>query len=98
MHNPYQECITGLRHDDRRAEGSTLETAQALSARQEALLLVSERGPNNLDTLRIDFIRADRLTVPDLAAIVPGVYNSKPVKSKATEQDPCGLEYTNRTP
>ncbi|MFT0862209.1 hypothetical protein [Ancylobacter sp. G4_0304] len=34
--------------------------------------------------------------MPDLAVIVPGVYNSKPVKSKATEQDPCGLESTKQ--
>ncbi|MCJ8141552.1 ABC transporter substrate-binding protein [Ancylobacter sp. A5.8] len=47
-------------------------------------------------TIRIDFIRPDRLTMPDLAVIVPGVYNSKLVKSKATEQDPWGLEYTKQ--
>jgi peptide/nickel transport system substrate-binding protein len=45
-------------------------------------------------TFRVDFMKKDRLTVPDLAVIVPCVLNSELVKSKATEQDPWGLEYT----
>jgi len=45
-------------------------------------------------TIRIDFLRKDRLTIPDLAVIVPCVVNSELVKSKATEKDPWGLEYT----
>jgi peptide/nickel transport system substrate-binding protein len=45
-------------------------------------------------TFRIDYIRKDRLTVPDLAVIVPSVYNSALVKKHATEKDPWGLEYT----
>jgi peptide/nickel transport system substrate-binding protein len=45
-------------------------------------------------TFRVDFMKKDRLTVPDLAVIVPCVINSKLVKSKATEQDPWGLEFT----
>lgn len=45
-------------------------------------------------TIRVDFARKDRLTIPDLAVIVPCVLNSELVKSKATEQDPWGLEYT----
>jgi peptide/nickel transport system substrate-binding protein len=45
-------------------------------------------------TVRIDFITKDRLTVPDLAVIVPSVYNSELVKKHATEKDPWGLEYT----
>ncbi len=45
-------------------------------------------------TFRVDFLKKDRLTVPDLAVIVPGIYNSALVKSKATDQDPWGLEYT----
>ncbi len=45
-------------------------------------------------TFRVDFLKKDRLTVPDLAVIVPCVINSQLVKSKATEQDPWGLEYT----
>jgi len=45
-------------------------------------------------TLRVDFLRKDRLTVPDLAVIVPAIYNSELVKKNATEKDPWGLEYT----
>ena len=45
-------------------------------------------------TLRVDFIRKDRLTMPDLAVVVPAVYHSELVKKNATEKDPWGLEYT----
>ena len=45
-------------------------------------------------TFRVDFAKKDRLTIPDLAVIVPCVINSELVKKKATEQDPWGLEYT----
>jgi peptide/nickel transport system substrate-binding protein len=45
-------------------------------------------------TLRIDFIRKDKLTLPDLAVIVPAVYHAELVKKNATEKDPWGLEYT----
>jgi peptide/nickel transport system substrate-binding protein len=46
------------------------------------------------NTVRIDFLRKDRLTIPDLAVIVPAIYNSGLVKKHATEKDPWGLEYT----
>jgi peptide/nickel transport system substrate-binding protein len=45
-------------------------------------------------TVRIDFLRKDRLTLPDLAVIVPGIYNSQLVKKHATDKDPWGLDYT----
>src|SRR5947207_6085933 len=38
-------------------------------------------------TFRVDFIRKDRLTMPDLAVIVPAVYHSELVKKNATEKD-----------
>src|SRR5207344_597940 len=47
-------------------------------------------------TIRVDFLRKDRLTVPDLAVIVPAIYNSELVKKHATEKDPWGLEYTKQ--
>ena len=47
-------------------------------------------------TVRVDFARKDRLTVPDLAVIVPCVVNSELVKKNATEKDPWGLEYTKQ--
>ncbi|MGE0286097.1 MAG: ABC transporter substrate-binding protein [Bradyrhizobium sp.] len=46
------------------------------------------------NTVRIDFIKKDHLTIPDLAVIVPGIYNSGLLKSKASEKDPWALEYT----
>src|SRR5215472_12979733 len=45
-------------------------------------------------TFRVDFLRKDRLTLPDLAVIVPAVYHSELVKKNATEKDPWGLDYT----
>jgi peptide/nickel transport system substrate-binding protein len=48
------------------------------------------------NTFRVDFARKDRLTVPDLAVIVPCVVNSELVKKHVTEQDPWGLEYTKQ--
>jgi peptide/nickel transport system substrate-binding protein len=45
-------------------------------------------------TVRVDFVKKDRLTVPDLAVIVPSIYNSELLKKKATEKDPWALDYT----
>jgi peptide/nickel transport system substrate-binding protein len=47
-------------------------------------------------TIRVDFLRKDRLTVPDLAVIVPAIYNSELVKKNAAANDPWGLEYTKQ--
>ncbi len=46
------------------------------------------------NTFRIDFIRKDKLTIPDLAVIVPAVYHSQLVRKNASEKDPWGLDYT----
>ena len=48
------------------------------------------------NTFRVDFPRKDRLTIPDLAVIVPAIYNSELVKKNATEKDPWGMEYTKQ--
>src|SRR5712672_2295954 len=48
------------------------------------------------NTVRVDFQRKDRLMVPDLAVIVPAIYNSELVKKNANEKDPWGLEYTKQ--
>jgi peptide/nickel transport system substrate-binding protein len=45
-------------------------------------------------TVRVDFIRKDRLTLPVLATIVPSIMNSELIKKNATPSDPWGLEYT----
>jgi peptide/nickel transport system substrate-binding protein len=47
-------------------------------------------------TVRVDFLRKDRLTIPDLAVIVPCVLNSALVQKHATAQDPWGLEFTKQ--
>jgi peptide/nickel transport system substrate-binding protein len=47
-------------------------------------------------TFRIDFLRKDRLTVPDLAVIVPCIINSGLVKKNAAANDPWGLAYTKQ--
>ena len=48
------------------------------------------------NTVRVDFAKKDRLTIPDLAVIVPCVINSGLVKKHATEKDPWGMEYTKQ--
>jgi peptide/nickel transport system substrate-binding protein len=48
------------------------------------------------NTVRVDFQRKDRLTIPDLAVIVPAIYHSELVKKNATEADPWGMEYTKQ--
>jgi peptide/nickel transport system substrate-binding protein len=47
-------------------------------------------------TVRVDFLKKDRLTIPDLAVIVPCVLNSGLVQKNATEKDPWGMEYTKQ--
>jgi peptide/nickel transport system substrate-binding protein len=47
-------------------------------------------------TVRVDFLKKDRLTIPDLAVIVPCIVNSELVKKHASEKDPWGLEYTKQ--
>src|SRR5260370_9658512 len=48
-------------------------------------------------TIRVDFLRKDRLTLPDLAVVVPCILNSELVKKHATEKDPWGLDYTKQS-
>ena len=45
-------------------------------------------------TIRIDFLRADKLTMMDLAVPVPCIFNSELVKKNATREDPWGLNWT----
>ncbi|MCW5674546.1 MAG: ABC transporter substrate-binding protein [Xanthobacteraceae bacterium] len=47
-------------------------------------------------TVRVDFLRKDKLTIPDLAVVVPVVMHSELVKKHATEKDPWGLDYTKQ--
>jgi peptide/nickel transport system substrate-binding protein len=45
-------------------------------------------------TVRVKFLNKDALLMPDLAVIVPAIYNSEVVKAHATATDPWGLDYT----
>jgi peptide/nickel transport system substrate-binding protein len=48
------------------------------------------------NTVRIDFLKKDKLTIPDLAVIVPSVFNSELLKKNASEKDPWGMEYAKQ--
>jgi peptide/nickel transport system substrate-binding protein len=45
-------------------------------------------------TFRVEFARPDALTLPDIAVVVPVIFNSALVKKNATSADPWGLDYT----
>jgi peptide/nickel transport system substrate-binding protein len=45
-------------------------------------------------TFRVKFIRRDKLSMNNLAVVVPCVFNSELVKKNATAQDPWGLAWT----
>jgi peptide/nickel transport system substrate-binding protein len=66
----------------------TFQMGAGSLTKPEQFVLVDDR------TVRIDFAQKDRLTIPDLAVIVPCVVNSELVKKNASEKDPWGLEYT----
>ena len=44
-------------------------------------------------TFRVDFLRSDKLTMPDLAVPVPAIYNAALAKKHATAQDPWAMEW-----
>jgi peptide/nickel transport system substrate-binding protein len=44
-------------------------------------------------SIRIDFQQKDKLTLPDLAVVVPAIFNSKLARSHATDKDPWALEW-----
>jgi peptide/nickel transport system substrate-binding protein len=46
------------------------------------------------NTFRIDLIRKDHMTIPDLAVPVPAIYNSELCKKNITAQDPWAMEFT----
>ena len=45
-------------------------------------------------TFRVKFLRKDKLSMNNMAVVVPCVFNSERVKKNATPQDPCGLAWT----
>lgn len=44
-------------------------------------------------TLTVNFVRQDKLTLPDLAVPVAAIYNSKLAKTHATETDPWAMDW-----
>ena len=44
-------------------------------------------------TIRIDFLQKDKFTLPDLAVLVPAIFNSKLARSHATDKDPWAMEW-----
>jgi peptide/nickel transport system substrate-binding protein len=45
-------------------------------------------------TFRVDFVRKDKLSMNNMAVVVPCVFNSELVKKNATAEDPWGLNWT----
>jgi len=68
----------------------TFQMAAGSLTKPEQFVIVDD------STVRIDFLKKDKLTIPDLAVIVPCVVNSELVKKNASEKDPWGLEYTKQ--
>ena len=68
----------------------TFQMAAGSLTKKEQFVVVDD------NTFRVDFARKDRLTIPDLAVVVPCIINSELVKKHATEKDPWGLEYTKQ--
>src|SRR5947209_11068474 len=68
----------------------TFQMGAGSLTKPEQFVVVDER------TIRVDFLRKDRLTLPDLAVIVPCVLNSDLVRKHANDKDPWGLEYTKQ--
>ena len=48
------------------------------------------------NTFRVDFIKKDRLTIPDIAVIVPGIYNSGAAASRRRPRRIPGRSNTPR--
>jgi len=44
-------------------------------------------------TFRVDLPKKDKLALPDMAVVVPAIYNSKLAKKNATEKDPWAMEW-----
>lgn len=44
-------------------------------------------------TFRVDLPKKDKLSLPDMAVVVPAIFNSKLAKQHATEKDPWAMEW-----
>ncbi|MGE0715204.1 MAG: ABC transporter substrate-binding protein [Alphaproteobacteria bacterium] len=65
----------------------TFQMAAGSLQKPEQFVVVDDR------TLRIDFLRKDKLTLPDLGVPVPVIINSELAKKNATQADPWAMEW-----
>jgi peptide/nickel transport system substrate-binding protein len=70
----------------------TFQMAAGSLEKPEQFVVVDER------TFRVDFLRRDKLTMPDLAVPVPVIINSGLAKKNATPQDPWAMEWLRANP
>lgn len=70
----------------------TFQMAAGSLEKPEQFVAVDER------TFRVDFLRRDKLTMPDLAVPVPVVINSGLAKRHATAQDPWAMDWLRSNP
>jgi len=56
-------------------------------AKPEQFIVVDEH------TFKVQFLRKDKLTLPDIAVPVPAIYNSKLAKKHATKTDPWAMKW-----
>jgi peptide/nickel transport system substrate-binding protein len=68
----------------------TFQMGAGSLTKSEQFVVIDDR------TIRVDFLKKDRLTIPDLAVIVPCVLNSELIKKHASDKDPWGLEYARQ--
>jgi peptide/nickel transport system substrate-binding protein len=68
----------------------TFQMAAGSLTKTEQFVIVDD------NTVRIDFLKKDKLTIPDLAVIVPSVFNSELLKKNGSEKDPWGMEYAKQ--
>jgi peptide/nickel transport system substrate-binding protein len=65
----------------------TLQMAAGSLQKPEQFIVLDDH------TIRIDFLHKDKLTLPDLAVVVPPIFNSKLARGRATDKDPWALEW-----
>jgi peptide/nickel transport system substrate-binding protein len=68
----------------------TFQMAAGSLTKTEQFVIVDDH------TVRIDLLKKDKLTIPDLAVIVPSVFNSELLKKNASEKDPWGMDYAKQ--
>jgi peptide/nickel transport system substrate-binding protein len=65
----------------------TFQTAAGSMQKPEQFVVVDDH------TFRIDFLREDRLTLPDLAVPTVGIFNSGLAKQHVTDKDPWAMDW-----